>query len=185
MREAGYPSEWDEVETKYGRAVRPSKNLDLALYVDKLSELNTKAILPYVKEMTNVPNRANRIHSYMLEHFPQLVNEKGVWVVGSTAYMLADGREPKQGHDLDLICQDNDTMVRVLKLLGSEDTSTKTYMGGDRMYTNGRQIDVWTLKERQTIDDAINGFSSTHPQARVAYELATGTLTGYPTATCT
>lgn len=184
MRDQGYPKEWDEDLSKYGTVSKyedkwPANDIYWRIHAP------TNCPSPYLKEMTNVPNRANRIHSYMLEHFPQLVNEKGVWVVGSTAYMLADGREPKQGHDLDLICQDNNTLVRVLKLLGSEDTSTKTYMGGDRMYTNGRQIDVWTLKERQTIDDAINGFSSTHPQARVAYELATGKLTVYPNANYT
>lgn len=126
-----------------------------------------------------MPNRANAIHSYMLQHFPKLVNVPGLWVVGSTAYMLAENREPKG--DLDLIAADKDTVYRVVSILdpGGGDVGV-TYLGGARLVADGKQVDIWSLKPGQSIDDAINGFSATHPQARVAYELATGKLTVYP-----
>ena len=138
-----------------------------------------KVVEPYVKEMTYVPNRSNKISEYMTKHWPQLSNVKGVWVVGSTAYMLADDRVPNG--DLDLICADEKVLAEVIQLIATtKDALTKTYMGGDRVYSQGRQVDAWTLQPGQTIDDAIKGFSSTHPQARVAFEISTGRLIVYP-----
>lgn len=185
---APYPPSWDEESAKYGLSIelyRSRDNLQKLLIIERATGglYNGKEPLDK-KEMVNVPNRANRIHSHMLQHWPQLVNEKGVWVVGSTAYMLSEGREPKENGDLDLICQDAATVERVSKLIGSSDMATKTYLGGERLYSSGRQVDVWPLNKGQTIDDAILGFSSTHPQARVAYELATGKLTVYPNERC-
>jgi hypothetical protein len=185
----GYPESWDEIETKYGIDIGGGSNWT-GRFTNKFTiEKATGGLYTGKepldkKEMVHVPNRANRIHSYMLQHWPQLINEKGVWVVGSTAYMLSENREPKDSGDLDLICQDIATVKRVCKLVGTEDMSTKTYLGGERTYSNGRQVDVWALNKGQTIDDAILGFSPTHPQARVAYELATGKLTVYPNESC-
>lgn len=178
----GYPASWDEEETKYGSIL---DDIDNDIILELCGGLYTGKEPLDKKEMVDVPNRANRIHSYMLGHWPQLINEKGVWVVGSTAYMLSENREPKEDGDLDLICQDASTVERVCKMIGTEDQYTKTYMGGERIYSSGRQVDVWPLNRGQTIDDAILGFSSTHPQARVAYELATGKLTVYPNENCT
>jgi len=195
-----YPPLWDEELTKYG-VDAPKRIISLGAPYG-VGTCNFEINLKYndieqvtggiytgkepltTKEMVNVPNRANRIHSYMLQYWPQLINEKGVWVVGSTAYMLSENREPKDNGDLDLICQDVDTVKHICKLVGTEDMSCKTYLGGERIYSNGRQVDVWPLNRGQTIDDAILGFSATHPQARVAYELATGKLTVYPNVNC-
>lgn len=130
---------------------------------------------------TYMPNRANNIHNYMLQHWPKLVNIQGVWLVGSTAYLLEANCAPTG--DLDLICSNQLVLETVVKLVEtSADARCRTYMGGERVYHEGKQVDVWTLSQGQTIDDAICGFSSTHPQARVAYELATGKLTVYPNA---
>jgi hypothetical protein len=187
-----YPVSWDEIETKYGfdvtsvvRGFDEGINRLFSTVALSTGGLYTGKEPLDKKEMVDVPNRANRIHSYMLGHWPQLINEKGVWVVGSTAYMLSENREPRDNGDLDLICQDAATVERVCKMIGTSDQHTKTYMGGERIYSGGRQVDVWPLNKGQTIDDAILGFSSTHPQARVAYELATGKLTVYPNENCT
>lgn len=172
------------LQSDYGRleeAPHPkyfaNQGLELLHLIDSTIQLATGK--PYVKEMTYVANKANRISEYMAHNWPQLQDVKGVWVVGSTAYMLADGREPKG--DLDLICADDLVLMQVIDLIAStKDALTKTYLGGERVYNGGRQVDVWTLQPDQTIDAAIKGFSSTHPQARVAYEIATGKLIVYP-----
>lgn len=131
-------------------------------------------------DRVHVPNRANSIHNYMLQYWPKLVNRPGVWVVGSTAYLLANGRAPDDAGDLDIICTDKAGVESVARLLGTTDQTTTTYMGGTRVYSNGVQVDIWALNPGQTIEDAINGFTNSHPQARVAYELATGKLIIYP-----
>lgn len=167
-----YPESWDLPITHPARLDAIPHMLDgisthQGIYADKC----------YNKEMVNVPNRANKLHGYILQYWPQIANEQGVWVVGSTAYLLADNREPTG--DLDLVCKDQATVEKISRLLAPTDMATRTYLGGERVYSGGKQVDVWALNPGQSIDDMILGFSNTHPQARVAYEIATGKLIVY------
>jgi hypothetical protein len=128
-------------------------------------------------------NRANVLHMYVQQYWPAIINVPGVWIVGSTAYLLAEGRNPEYDGDLDLVCKDSETVHTVIGLLQPEDLlgMENTYLGGLRVKVRGRQVDIWMLNRLQTIDDVILGYSSnTHAHARVAYEIATGKLTVYP-----
>lgn len=142
--------------------------------------VNLDRTLQFKLERKRMSNTANELNKYIEINWPELKYAgPGVWVVGSTAYLINSGKEPTG--DLDLICKDATMVDLVLHLLSPEEAMrVKTYMGGNRIYSKGRQVDVWALEGAQTIDDAINRFSATHPQARVAYEVATGKLTVYP-----
>lgn len=137
------------------------------------------------KEMVFEPNRANALHQYILERWPYLVNLPGVWVVGSTAYDIANGKEAKG--DLDLICDTSDKVELVAGMINPVNLNNKSYLGGTRVVdSTGRQVDIWSLKENQTIDDAVKTFgqqdyqSSIFAHCKVHYSLKERRLTVYP-----
>lgn len=131
-------------------------------------------------ERITMGNKSNFIRKWISANWPQLDGVSGVWIVGSTAYMLEQGNQPTG--DLDLVCAAQHVLEYVTKLVNPVDTvHAITYYGGERVWDKAlRQVDMWVLKEGQTIDDVILGFDANHPHARVAYEIATGKLTVYP-----